>query len=324
MYVDIREKYWWRGMKGDIARFVAQCDVCQRVKAEHQKPSGLLQPLPVPEWKWEEISMDFINGLPRTPRGNDSIWVIVDRLTKVAHFIPVRTSYGGDKLARLYVNNILKLHGIPKRIVSDRGAQFTSKFWKSLHKALGTKLDFSSAYHPQTDGQTERVNQVLEDMLRACVLTYGKNWEDSLVFAEFSYNNGYQTSLKKAPFEVLYGRKCRTQLMWSEVADRIVESPDFIKAAEEKIAEVRENLKIAQSRQKSYADKKRRELKFEVGDHVYLKVSPIRGTQRFHVHGKLAPRYIGPYPITKKIGAVAYKLKLPEQLSDVHYVFHVS
>jgi hypothetical protein len=152
MYVDIREKYWWKGMKGDIARFVAQCDVCQRVKAEHQKPSGLLQPLPVPEWKWEEISMDFINGLPRTPRGNDSIWVIVDRLTKVAHFIPVRTSYGGDKLARLYVNNILKLHGIPKRIVSDRGAQFTSKFWKSLHKALGTKLDFSSAYHPQTDG----------------------------------------------------------------------------------------------------------------------------------------------------------------------------
>jgi ribonuclease HI len=296
MYVDIREKYWWKGMKGDIARFVAQCDVCQRVKTEHQKPSGLLQPLPVPEWKWEEISMDFINGLPRTPRGNDSIWVIVDRLTKVAHFIPVRTSYGGDKLARLYVNNILKLHGIPKRIVSDRGAQFTSKFWKSLHKALGTKLDFSSAYHPQTDGQTERVNQVLEDMLRACVLTYGKNWEDSLAFAEFSYNNGYQTSLKKAPFEVLYGRKCRTPLMWSEVGDRIVESPDFIKAVEEKIAEVRENLKIAQSRQKSYADKKRRELKFEIEDHVYLKVSPIRGTRRFHVRGKLAPRYIGPYP----------------------------
>jgi hypothetical protein len=180
--------------------------------------------------------------------------------------------------------------------VSDRGAQFTSKFWKSLHKALGTKLDFSSAYHPQTDGQTERVNQVLEDMLRACVLTYGKNWEDSLAFAEFSYNNGYQTSLKKAPFEVLYGRKCRTPLMWSEVGDRIVESPDFIKAVEEKIAEVRENLKIAQSRQKSYADKKRRELKFEIEDHVYLKVSPIRGTRRFHVRGKLAPRYIGPYP----------------------------
>jgi hypothetical protein len=193
-----------------------------------------------------------------------------------------------------------------------------------LHQALKTKLDFSSAYHPQTDGQTERVNQVLEDMLRACVLTYGKNWEDSLAFAEFSYNNGYHTSLKKAPFEVLYGRKCCMPMMWSEVGDRVIESPDFIKAAEEKIAEVRENLRIAQSRQKSYTDKRRRELKFDVGYHVYLKVSPIRGTRRFRVRGKLAPRYIGPYPAIKRIGVVAYKIKLPEQLSDVHNVFHVS
>jgi hypothetical protein len=268
--------------------------------------------------------MDFINGLPKTPRGNDSIWVIVDRLTKVAHFIPVRTIYGGDKLTKLYIDNILKLHGVPKSIVSDRGTQFVSKFWRSLHQALKTKLDFSSAYHPQTDGQTERVNQVLEDMLRACVLTYGKNWEDSLAFAEFSYNNGYHTSLKKAPFEVLYERKCRTPLMWSEVRDRVIESPDFIKAAEEKIAEIRENLRIAQSRQKSYADKRRRKLKFDVGDHVYLKVSLIRGTRKFRVRGKLAPRYIGPYPIIKRIDTVAYKIKLPEQLSDVHNVFHVS
>jgi transposase InsO family protein len=225
--------------------------------------------------------MDFVNGLPRTPRGNDSVWVIVDRLTKIAHFISVRTTYGGDKLARLYVDNILKLHGVPKSIISDRGAQFISKFWRSLHQALKTNLDYSSAYHPQTDGQTERVNQVLEDMLRACVLAYDKCWEDSLAFAEFSYNNGYHASLKKAPFEALYGRKCCTPLMWSEVGDRIIESPDFIRAAEEKIAKVQENLRIAQSRQKSYADKRRRELKFDVGDHVYLKVSLIRGTRRF-------------------------------------------
>jgi hypothetical protein len=161
-------------------------------------------------------------------------------------------------------------------------------------------------------------------MLRACVLTYGKNWEDNLAFAEFSYSNGYHTSLKKAPFAVLYGRKCRTPLMWSEVGDRVIESPDFIKAAEEKIAEVHENLRIAQSRQKSYADKRRRKLKFDVKDHVYLKVSPIRGVRKFRVHGKLAPQYIGPYPIIKRIGAVAYKIKLPEQLSGVHNVFHVS
>jgi hypothetical protein len=136
--------------------------------------------------------------------------------------------------------------------------------------------------------------------LRACVLTYGKNWEDSLAFVEFSYNNGYHTSLKKAPFEVLYGRKCRTPLMWSEVGDRVIENSDFIKAIEEKIAEVRENLRIARSRQKSYADRRRRELKFDVGDHIYLKVSPICGTRRFRVHGKLAPRYIGPYPHHQK------------------------
>jgi hypothetical protein len=148
MHVDLRDKYWWKGMKGDVAKFVAQCDICQRVKIEHQKPSGLLQPLPIPEWKWEDISMDFVNGLPRTPRGNDSIWVIIDRLTKVTHFIPVSTTYGGDKLARLYVDNILKLHGVPKSIISDRGAQFVSKFWRSLHQALKTSLDYSSAYHP--------------------------------------------------------------------------------------------------------------------------------------------------------------------------------
>ena len=142
--------------------------------------------------------MDFVTGLPRTPKGNDAIWVIVDRLTKTAHFIPVKTTYKGAKLAQLYIKNVVRLHGIPSRIVSDRGTQFTSKFWESLHKALGTSLDFSSAYHPQTDGQTERVNQVMEDLLRACVLTYGKDWESSLPYAEFSYNNGYQASLGMA------------------------------------------------------------------------------------------------------------------------------
>jgi hypothetical protein len=268
--------------------------------------------------------MYFINGLPRTPKGNDSIWVIVDHLTKIAHFILMRTRYGGDKLAKLYIDNILKLHGVPKSTVSDRRAQFVSKFWRSLHQALKTKLDFSSAYHPQIDGQTKKVNQVLEDMLRACVLTYDKNWEDSLAFAEFSYNKGYHTNLKKAPFEVLYGRMCRTPLMCSEVGDRVIESPDFIKVAEEKIADVRENLRIAQSRQKSYADKRRRELKFDVGDHIYIKVFPIRGTRSFRVHGKLAPWYIGMYPVIKRIGTVVYKIKLLEQLSDVHNVFHVS
>ena len=145
-------------MKKDIAEYVARCDICQRIKVEHQRPAGLLQPLPIQVSKWDEISMDFIVGLPKTQRGNDSIWVIVDRLTKVAHFIPVKTIYRGDKYAQLYVDHILRQHGVPSRIVSDRGPQFTARFWKSLHALLGTKLDYSSAYHPQIDGQTERVN----------------------------------------------------------------------------------------------------------------------------------------------------------------------
>jgi hypothetical protein len=294
------------------------------VKAEHQRPTGLLQPLEIPTWKWADISMDFIVGLPRTQKGNDSIWVIVDRLTKVAHFLPVKTNYSVSRLAELYVDNILKLHGAPRSIVSDRGLQFTAQFWKSLHASMGTELNYSTAFHPQTDGQTERVNQVLEDLLRACVLTYGSDWEKSLSYAEFSYNNGYQASLKMAPFEALYGRKCWAPFMWSEVGERTFFGPAAIFEAEENVAKVRENLKIAQSRQKSYVDPKRRDISFEVGDHVYLKVSPIRGTKRFHIRGKLSPRYVGPYPIVKRVRKVAYKLELPTELAGVHPVFHVS
>jgi IS30 family transposase len=153
------------GMKREIAEYVAVCDVCQCVKAEHQKPAGLLQPLKLPEWKWEEIGMDFIVSFPCTQSSYDSIWVIVDRLTKVAHFIPIKTTYKGDKLAKLYMSRIVCLHGVPKRIVSDQGTQFTSRFWQKLHESVDTKLTFSLAYHPQTDGQTERTNQILEDML---------------------------------------------------------------------------------------------------------------------------------------------------------------
>jgi hypothetical protein len=167
-------------MKRDIVEYVSLCDTCQRVKAEYQRPTGLLQPLKIPEWKWEEIGMDFIVGLPRTQAGYDSIWVIVDNLTKVAQFIPVKTTYSGAKLVELYMSRIVCLHGVPKKIVSDRGSQFTSKFWDKLHVSIDTKLNFSSAYHPQTDGQRERTNQILEDMFRACALKYEKSWDKSI------------------------------------------------------------------------------------------------------------------------------------------------
>jgi hypothetical protein len=168
-------KNWWYGMKRDVTEYVALCNTCQRVKAEQQKPARLLQPLKIPEWKWKEIGMDFIVGLPRTQAGYDSIWIIVDCLTKVAHFILVKTTYSGTKLAELYISRIMCLHGVPKKIVSDRGSQFTSKFWKKLHESIDTKINFSSPYHLQTDGQIERTNQILEDMLRACVLKYAKS-----------------------------------------------------------------------------------------------------------------------------------------------------
>jgi hypothetical protein len=189
---------------------------------------------------------------------------------------------------------------------------------------LDTQLRFSFAYHPQTDGQTKRVNQILEDMLRACALQYGISWDKSLPYVEFSYNNSYEESLKMAPFEMLYGRRCRTPLFWNEIGERKVFGPDILQESEMQVRMVRENLRVAQSRQKSYADHRRRELSFEVGDFVYLKVSPMRGLRRFKVRGKLAPRFIGPFKILEKRGEVAYQLELPPQLSDVHDVFHVS
>ncbi|WVZ63654.1 hypothetical protein U9M48_013268 [Paspalum notatum var. saurae] len=167
MYYDLKERFWWYCMKRVVADYVAICDTCQRVKAEHQRPVGLLQPLKVPEWKWEEITMDFIVGLPRTQKDYNSIRVVVDRLTKVAHFIPVNTTYSGGKLLELYISRIVCLHGVPKRIISDSASQFTSRFWEQLHDSLDTKLRFSTAYHPQTDRQTERTNQILEDMFVA-------------------------------------------------------------------------------------------------------------------------------------------------------------
>jgi transposase InsO family protein len=176
--------------------------------------------------------MDFIVGLPRTQAGYDSIWVIVDCLTKVVHFIPVKTAYSDAKLAELYMSRIVCLQGVPKKIMSDRGSQFTSKFWEKLHKSIDTKLNFSSAYHPQINGQTEMTNQILEDMLRACALKYGKSWDKSLPYAEFSYNNSYQASIKMAPFEALYRRQCRTPLFQSQTGESQIFGPKVLKDAE--------------------------------------------------------------------------------------------
>jgi hypothetical protein len=237
--------------------------------------------------------MDFIVGLPRTTKGYDSIWVIVDRLTKIVHFLPVKTDHPNIVYAQLYIARILSLHGVLKTIVSDHGSQFVSKFWEELHKSLGTKLLHNSAYHLQTSGQTERVNQILEDILRACVLDFSQKWDECLALAEFSYNNSYQESIKMASFEVLYGRRCRTPLNWSEPGERNFFRPDMVKETEEKVPKIIYNMKKAQVRQKSYADKRRMPLCFLEGDYVYLKVSPIKGVSRFGVKGKFHSLYLG-------------------------------
>jgi hypothetical protein len=260
MYHDLRSLYWWTRMKREIAKYVPECDTCQRIKASHLKVAGTLQPLLVPSWKWEDICMYFIVGLPNTSRHHDSIWVIVDRLTKIAHFLPVHTTHKIEKYTEIYMDQIVRLHGILRTIVSDRGELFVARFWEQLQESLGTTVIRSSAYHPQTDGQTERVNQILEDVLRACVLHYGKNWDKCLSLAEFSYNNSYQSSLKMAPFEVLYGRRCRTPLNWSQAGEREIFGTDLVLEAENKVRVIKKNLEAAQARQKSYHDKRRKPL----------------------------------------------------------------
>ncbi|KAL0556514.1 hypothetical protein IC582_005028 [Cucumis melo] len=324
MYQDLKRVYWWRNMKREVAEFVSKCLVCQQVKAPRQKPAGLLQPLSIPEWKWENVSMDFITGLPRTLRGFTVIWVVVDRLTKSAHFVPGKSTYTASKWAQLYMSEIVRLHGVPVSIVSDRDARFTSKFWKGLQTAMGTRLDFSTAFHPQTDGQTERLNQVLEDMLRACALEFPGSWDSHLHLMEFAYNNSYQATIGMAPFEALYGKCCRSPVCWGEVGEQRLMGPELVQSTNEAIQKIRSRMHTAQSRQKSYADVRRKDLEFEIGDKVFLKVAPMKGVLRFERRGKLSPRFVGPFEILERIGPVAYRLALPPSLSAVHDVFHVS
>ncbi|KAD3068433.1 hypothetical protein E3N88_36313 [Mikania micrantha] len=324
MFQDLRKNYWWPGMKFNILQYVNRCLTCLQVKAEHQKPHEHLQPLEVPEWKWEHITMDFITKLPRTAKQHDSIWMIVDRLTKSAHFLPIRETYSLEKLSELFVKEIVARHGVPLSIVSDRDTRFTSRFWKKFHEQMGTRLCLSTAYHPQTDGQTERTIQTLEDMLHACVIDFGGNWDDHLPLVEFSYNNSYHASIGMPPYEMLYGRRCRTPLCWGEVGQKDMGSKSDVELMANKLAQVRARLKAAQDRQKSYADKRRRPIEFNVGDRVLLKVSPWKGLIRFRKRGKLSPRYIGPFKILARIDKVAYRLELPDELSSIHPTFHVS
>ncbi|GJV10246.1 putative reverse transcriptase domain-containing protein [Tanacetum coccineum] len=324
MYQDLKKLYWWPNMKANIATYVSKCLTCAKVKAEHQRPSGLLQQPEIPEWKWECITMDFVTGLPRTSSGYDSIWVIVDRLTKSAHFLPMKKTDSMEKLTRQYQKEVVCRHRVPLSIISDRDSRFVSGFWRSLQNTLGANLNMSTAYHPETDSQSERTIQILEDMLHAYVIDFGGSWDRHLPLVEFSYNNSYHASIKAAPFEALYGRKCRSPICWREVGDSQLTGPELIRGTTEKVIQIKNRLLTARSRQKSYADVRQKPMEFDVGDMVMLKVSPWKGVIRFGKWGKLSPRYVGPFKIIERIGPVAYRLELPEKLRGIHNTFHVS
>ena len=195
MYRDLKRYYHWVRMKKDVAEWVAKCPTCQLVKAVHQVPGGMLQSLPIPEWKWDHITMDFVTGFPTTRNWKDAVWVVVDRLTKSAHFLPIRKGDGVDQIIRIYLDEIVHLQGVPASIVSDRDPRFTSYFWQAFQKALRTRVNMSTAYHPQTDGQSERTIRTLLDMLREVVLDWGDSWEKHLPWIEFAYNNSFHISI---------------------------------------------------------------------------------------------------------------------------------
>ncbi|GJW99123.1 reverse transcriptase domain-containing protein [Tanacetum coccineum] len=291
MYHDLRDMYWWPGMKRDIATYVSKCLTCSKVKAEHQRPSGLLQQPEIPEWKWDKITMDFITKLPKTKSGHDTIWVIVDRLTKSAHFLAMREDYSTERLAKLYIDEIVARHGVPVSIILDRDGRFTSRFGIQSQNSFKDAIWYEfQAYHLKTDGQSECTIQTLEDMLRACVIDFGGNWDVHQPLAEFSYNNSYHSNIRCAPFKALYGRKCRSPVLWAEINESSLIGPELVQETTNKVVLIKEKLKAVKDRQKSYADNRRKLLEFKVGDRMLLKVSPWKGVIHFGKRGKLAPR----------------------------------
>ena len=245
LYQDLRRTFWWHGMKKNVANFVAKCLTCQKVKIDHRRLQGLLHPLPIPEWKWGSISMDFVRGLPRTTKGNNMIWVIVDRLKKSAHFIPMKDTWNKNQLALAYRQQVVKHHGVPQDIVSDRDARFLSNFWQKLQDSLGTELRISTAFNPTTYGQTERTIQTLEDMLRSCVLDFGGSWDDKLDMIEFSYNNSYHSSIGMALFKALYGCSCRSPVCWNDSSDTVAAESPLIQEMIEQVQLIRKRMKAA-------------------------------------------------------------------------------
>ncbi|KAL2230104.1 UNVERIFIED_CONTAM: Transposon Ty3-G Gag-Pol polyprotein [Sesamum indicum] len=322
-YQRIKSLFYWPTMKTDVQEWVKGCETCQRAKHENNPYPGLLQPLPLPDQAWSCVSMDFIEGLPSS-EGKDSILVVVDRLTKYSHFIALKHPYTATVIAKVFFDSIYKLHGLPVSIISDRDKVFTSRFWKELFTLSGVSLDMSSSYHPQTDGQTERVNQCLENYLRCMCMQKPKKWAQWLTLAELWFNTNYHSGLKATPFQALYGYPPQQLPIGPYLQGHHSDVAELMQERTKVLQLLKENLQQAQQRMKHYADKKRTEREFQVGDEVFLKLQPYKQTSvSLRKQLKLSAKYFGPYKVLEKVGQVAYKLELPEG-SKIHPVFHVS
>ena len=322
-YALVRRQFYWPGLHNDVHNYVTHCSQCQVNKAERLKVGGLLHPLEIPNGKWESISMDFIVGLPTTARGHDSVWVVVDHLTKLYKFIPTKSTIKTPKLARLFVDQLYRLYGLPSNIVSDRDRKFNSHFWRAIFQRLGTHLNLSTADHPQTDGQTERVNQVLEDMLRAYVRKKQTNWEDYLPLLEFAYNSAKHVSTNFSPFMLMYGFQPRSPVTVGLATEKLQHVKDFLQDHMDMLKLARQNVRQAQDWYKKYTDVHRRQVVFKEDDYVFLRVPKHSQSSKIGPTPKLSPRFCGPFKILKRVGSLAYKLELPDT-SQVHPVFHVS
>jgi len=321
-YHRINKLFHWKGLKVAVEDFIKQCQICQQAKHLNTSPAGLLQPLPIPEGAWQDLSMDFIEGLPKS-EGYTVILVVVDRFTKYAHFIPIKHPYTAHTIAQSVFDNIVKLHGMPKTIISDRDKVFTSIFWKELFQLLGTQLMFSSAYHPQTDGQTERVNQCLEMYLRCVTYEAPRKWKQILSQAEFWYNTSFHSSIGCSPFHALYGYDPTTGYL--QVPLKTCSSiNEKVQGLQNQAVVLKEQLSRAQNKMKLSADKHRSDKEYQVGELVLLKLQPYAQSSLVNrPYPKLSFKYFGPYKVTERIGRAAYRLDLPEN-SQIHPVFHVS
>jgi hypothetical protein len=322
---NVSRLFYWPKLHQEVKQYVLSCLPCQSNKPSNQTPVGLLQPLPIPETRWETTSMDFITQLPVTKQGNDAIMVVVDKLSKKAHFIATKTNVSAPDVATLFFREVVRHHGVPKNVISDRDPRFTSMFWKALWQQLGTKLSMSTAYHPQSDGQTEVTNKIVENMLRAYADYRQDNWDECLPSAEIAYNNSVQASTGYTPYYLDCGQHPNLPIVNAVNDEAKSNNPtvnELLSRMHDSIATAKANLQAAQQRQSHYANQHRREVIFKVGDQVML------STVNFRVMNpnrtvKLMPRFIGPLPVKKVISDVAYELELPASLK-VHPVFHVS